>query len=376
MKVAQQIFNPARGWRTLGRRIPGDDAQLVLAFGGRHLLETEAPFAYLKAEYPRARIVLASTAGEIAGTEISEDHIVSTAISFEKTSVKCAAADVKEASESFAAGKALAGQLAGPGLVSIFVVSDGQRVNGTDLARGLGESLAAGVILTGGLAGDGTRFEKTLVGLDGHARPGRIVAIGFYGSHLHVRFGSAGGWSPFGPVRTVTRADGNTLFELDGKSALQLYKTYLGDKASELPGSALRFPLSVTPAGSGSGVVRTILSIDEKTGGMVFAGDIPNGALVRFMRASYEDLVDGAARAAEEALEPSPPSLVLCVSCVGRRIVLGQRVEEETEIVRDTLGDIPALAGFYSYGELSPSTGSGACQLHNQTMIITTMLEK
>ncbi|HXN35278.1 MAG TPA: FIST N-terminal domain-containing protein [Opitutaceae bacterium] len=376
MKVAQQIFNPARGWKTLGKRIPGDSAQLVLAFGGRHLLETGAPFEYLKVEYPRARIVLASTAGEIAGTEISEDHIVSTAISFEKTRVECAAADVEDASQSFAAGRALAGQLAGPDLVSIFVVSDGQRVNGTELARGLGESLAAGVILTGGLAGDGTRFEKTLVGLDEHARPGRIAAIGFYGRDLQVKFGSAGGWAPFGPVRTVTRAEGNTLFELDGKSALQLYKTYLGDKASELPGSALRFPLKITPAGAESGVVRTILSIDEKTGGMVFAGDIPNGALARFMRASYEDLVDGAAHAAEETLDSSPPSLVLCVSCVGRRIMLGQRIEEETEIVRDTLGPVPTLAGFYSYGELSPSSGSSACQLHNQTMTITTMLER
>jgi hypothetical protein len=94
------------------------------------------------------------------------------------------------------------------------------------------------------------------------------------------------------------------------------------------------------------------------------------------MRASYEDLVDGAAHAAEETLDPAAPALALCVSCVGRRIVLGQRIEEETEIVRETLGAIPTLAGFYSYGELSPSSGSSACQLHNQTMTITTMAEK
>jgi len=339
------------------------------------VLETEAAFSDLKAAYPRADIVLASTAGEIAGTEVSDDHIVATAISFGRTSVACVATEVSEVSQSFEAGKFLAMKLAGPDLVSIFVVSDGQRVNGTELTRGFNESLGAGVVLTGGLAGDGTRFEKTVVGLNENPRPGRIIGIGFYGKNLEVRYGSAGGWAPFGPQRTVTRAEGNALFELDGKSALELYRTYLGDQASKLPGSALRFPLSITPVGADSSIVRTILSIDEKNKSMVFAGDIPNGALVRFMRASYEDLVDGAAHAAEETLDKSPPDLVLCVSCVGRRIVLGLRTEEETEIVRDTLGTHPTLAGFYSYGELAPSSGSSACQLHNQTMTITTLRE-
>jgi hypothetical protein len=376
MNVSQQIFDAAKGWQDLGPPLPGQPADLVLAFGGRHLLETSAPFAYLKAKHPKAHIVLASTAGEIAGTEVSEDRIVATAMSFSSTQVRCAVTDVQDASQSFEAGKSLSNQLSGPDLVNIFLVSDGARVNGTELTRGFNESLAAGVILTGGLAGDGTRFEKTVVGLDENPRPGRVVAIGFYGEKLKVRFGSAGGWAPFGPMRSVTRASGNTLFELDGQSALQLYKTYLGDQAANLPGSALRFPLSIAPAGGTSSVVRTILSIDEKTESMVFAGDIPNKALVRFMRASYEDLVDGASQAAEETRGDAPPSLVLCVSCVGRRIVLGQRTEEETEIVRETVGATPALAGFYSYGELSPSAGSSACQLHNQTMTITTMREE
>ncbi len=376
MKVAQQFFDAAKGWQVLGEAIAGDSALLVLVFGERRMLESDAPYTYLKKAYPKANIILASTAGEIAGTEVSEDRIVATAISFEKTRVRCAATDVRDTTGSFAAGKILATQLAGPDLVNIFVISDGQSVNGTELTRGFNESMAAGVVLTGGLAGDGTRFEKTLVGLDENPRPGRVVAVGFYGKDLQVKYGSAGGWAPFGPMRTVTRADGNTLFELDGQSALQLYKTYLGDQAAHLPGSALRFPLSIAPLGADSVVVRTILSIDEKSESMVFAGDIPNGAHVRFMRASYEDLVDGAAHAAETTRDQSPPSLVLCVSCVGRRIVLGQRTEEETEIVRDTVGSHPTLAGFYSYGELSPSSTSSICQLHNQTMTITTMQER
>ncbi|HZZ18704.1 MAG TPA: FIST N-terminal domain-containing protein [Opitutaceae bacterium] len=375
MKTAQLVYDTFRGWSPARPQFPGESASLVLVFGGRHLLETPAPYEHLKAEFPNARIVLGSTAGEIAGTEVTENRVIATALYFDTTRVECAVTDVSDATESFEAGSILAKQLAGPGLVNIFVVSDGQRVNGTELTRGFNASLAEGVILTGGLAGDGTRFERTLVGLDEVPKPGRIVAIGFYGDALQVRYGSSGGWAPFGPMRTVTRSAGNTLFELDGQSAIQLYKSYLGDEAANLPGSALRFPLSITPSGGTSSVVRTILSIDEPTQSMVFAGDIPNNSLVRFMRASYEDLVDGAALAAAETRGGSPPSLVLCVSCVGRRIVLGQRTEEETEVVRETLGAIPTLAGFYSYGELSPSNGSAECRLHNQTMTITTMQE-
>jgi hypothetical protein len=292
-----------------------------------------------------------------------------------KTSVTCVATSVSGAACSYKAGRELATRLLGPDLVHVFVVSDGALVNGTELARGFTESLPAGVALTGGLAGDGARFEKTLVGLDEPPVSGRIVAIGFYGRDLKIGIGSAGGWSPFGPERVVTKAEGNVLFELDGQSALGLYKNYLGDQAAALPGSALRFPLCVTVPGGGQPVVRTILSIDEKAESMTFAGDIPAGARVRFMRASYEDLIDGAAAAATQTAGANQPELVICVSCVGRRIVLGQRTEEETEIVRETLGTAATCTGFYSYGELAPSGGLGACQLHNQTMTITTLRE-
>jgi hypothetical protein len=164
MKVAQQYFDAAKGWHVLGETIAGDSAQLVLVFGERRMLESDAPYAYLKKAYPKANIVLASTAGEIAGTEVSEDRIVATALSFGKTRVRCASTDVTDTTGSFQAGKILATQLAEPDLVNVFVISDGQRVNGTELTRGFNESLPAGVVLTGGLAGDGTRFEKTLVG--------------------------------------------------------------------------------------------------------------------------------------------------------------------------------------------------------------------
>lgn len=375
MKIEQRIFSPNTGWEKRSGGLDGRAPQIVLVFGGRHLLENPRSLDEVRSAYPGAQVIAASTSGEITDTEVTEDQLTSIAVAFEKSRVVCEATMVKSAAESYSAGRLLAGKLVDPELVHVFVVSDGALVNGTELALGFNEVLPPSVALTGGLAGDGARFEKTLVGLDEQPIAGRVVAIGFYGRHLKTSFGSSGGWEPFGPERMVTRASGNVLFELDNRSALELYKTYLGPHAAQLPGSALRFPLCVTPPGVSNPVVRTILSIDDTAQSMTFAGDVPMGSRVRFMRASYEDLINGAERAAEQTRTLSAPQLAVCVSCVGRRIVLGQRVEEETEMVRETLGPGAVLSGFYSYGELAPAGSATACQLHNQTMTITAWRE-
>ncbi len=375
MKVEQWAFSPTLNWRPFHGSLSGQPAQLVLAFGDRQLLAHQTGLAELRQRFPDARIVVTSSSGEILGTEIIEGGISATAIAFERTRLHCAAVNVTHGAESHVAACRLAEILREPDLAHVLVFSDGQRVNGAELARGFSEQLPPGVRLTGGMAGDGARFEQTLVGLDGPPVPGGVVAIGLYGRHLDVRFGCAGGWETFGPERTITRSTANMLYELDGEPALLLYKRYLGDQAAHLPGSALRFPLGVLETGSTHPVVRTILSIDETAGRMVFAGDVPQGSRAWLMRASYEDLIGGAEAAAEQTRSDAPPELAICVSCVGRKLVLGQRTEEETESVRAALGANTSITGFYSYGELAPNGGPGACRLHNETMTITTLRE-
>jgi hypothetical protein len=179
--------------------------------------------------------------------------------------------------------------------------------------------------------------------------------------------------------RRITRAESNVLFELDGEPALDLYKRYLGEHASSLPASGLLFPLSIrTGSEDMTPVVRTILSVDERARTMTFAGDVPVGYRARLMRANFERLLDGAsgaARATQDRLGQGSPELAILISCVGRKLVLRQRIEEEVEAVRDVLGPTTWLSGFYSYGEISPFTPSARCELHNQTMTITTLSE-
>jgi hypothetical protein len=285
--------------------------------------------------------------------------------------------DLATTSGSDDAGRKLAAAIDQRGLRHVLVLSDGQHVNGSDLVRGLGEGLPKGVSVTGGLAGDGARFEETLV-VAGELRSNAVAALGLYGPELHIGYGSLGGWDPFGPVRQVTRSDGNVLFELDGKPALELYKTYLGEHAAGLPATGLLFPLNVTKSEGERALVRTILSVDEARQSLTFAGDVPEGALAQLMKANFDRLIEGAEGAARASISASQGTveLALLISCVGRKLVLRQRTEEEVESVRDVVGEQAALTGFYSYGEICPAFAAADCQLHNQTMTITTLSER
>jgi hypothetical protein len=275
-------------------------------------------------------------------------------------------------------GVSIGQRLSAPDLRGVFVLSDGTKVNGSELCRGLNSVLPAEALVTGGLAGDGDRFRKTWVLENRKPTSGIVSAIGFYGERVVLGDGSKGGWDVFGLERTVTRSSGNVLFEIDGASALDLYKRYLGDLAAGLPANALLFPLRLRrKRADTTGLVRTILSIDEKAGSMTFAGDIPEGSLVQFMRANLDRLIDGAAEAAQSAKnkqEGAKQSLAIAISCVGRRLVLAERAEEEVEAVGAILPSGSQLVGFYSYGEISPSS-EGRCDLHNQTMTLTTLSE-
>jgi hypothetical protein len=159
-----------------------------------------------------------------------------------------------------------------------------------------------------------------------------------------------------------------------------LYKRYLGNYAANLPSSALLFPLSLILPDSDTSLVRTVLSVNESEGSMNFAGDLPQGEYVRLMKANVDKLIGGAHGAAimsAQSLKQDSPDLAILISCVGRRLVLKQRVEEEVEIVREVIGSHAAVTGFYSYGEISPLRPfDNHCELHNQTMTITVFKEE
>jgi hypothetical protein len=377
MQIEQTQWRSETGWSPAA---PGrlGNATMLFIFGSTALLKNTQQMRLLREAYPSAYLLGCSTAGEIIDTQVCDDSLTVTAVQFEDTTIHGTNITLKGEMDSYQAGKWLANHLPEERLAHVFVLSDGLKVNGSELVAGMSEHLPAQVTITGGLAGDGTRFRETLVVGDAAPSPDTIAALGFYGNRLRIGYGSLGGWDTFGPERLITSSKGNVLYELDGTSALELYKTYLGNYAAELPASALLFPLSVRLPDAAMPVVRTVLAVSDEHGTMTFAGDLPEGAYARFMKANFDRLVIGAASAAMtsyEAIGSTSPDLALLISCVGRKLVLKQRIEEEVEEVRQVLGKKTTLAGFYSYGEISPFTPGSKCELHNQTMTITTFAE-
>ncbi|MEI7663334.1 MAG: FIST N-terminal domain-containing protein [Bacteroidota bacterium] len=379
MKTEQSIFSQATGWVKKSDHGLGSKACLVFMFGNRDLLKEQQHIDFIKSAYPAAQIVGCSTSGEIYQEEVFNHNIVCTAVWFEKTEIKIASEPINTVEDSFQVGEKLAGELDKDHLVHIMVLSEGLNINGSELTKGLNHRLGDRISVTGGLAGDQANFAETVIVHNQAAVKNLVLAIGFYGDHLEVGYGSMGGWDSFGVDREVTRSKGNILYELDGQPALELYKRYLGSHAAELPASALLFPLSLRLKDSDIALVRTVLAVNEADGSMVFAGDLPMGEYVRLMKANFDRLIDGANGAAEmskTSLRNSEPDLAILISCVGRKLVLKQRVEEELERIREVLGSHPNITGFYSYGEICPiKPFEQHCELHNQTMTITIFKE-
>jgi hypothetical protein len=348
---------------------------MVLVFGAPEYYDNPDALTELIDAYPTSVVAGCSTAGEIHGATIEDLSLAVAVVEFESTSVRLATADICGA-DSRRAGTTLAAGLDAPDLAGVLVLSDGLSVNGSELASGLNAALTKPVPVTGGLAADGDRFVRTWVLVDGKPTSGKVTAVGFYGDAITIGHGSRGGWDIFGPEREVTRSEGNVLFELDGRPALALYKKYLGELATGLPATALLFPLALRVPDDEKRLVRTILSVDEAHQSLTFAGDIPEGHRAQLMQANFDRVIGGAEAAARAAaLDPDGRDfLSIAISCVGRRLVLGARTEEELEATLDILSDRAHQVGFYSYGELSPYS-PGTCDLHNQTMTLTTIAE-
>jgi len=379
MQTEQIVWSSQRGWSAPGGGKLSRPAQLVLVFGATPVLSSPQPLHQVAQRYPQAQIFGCSTAGEICGSRVFDDTLVATAISFNRTEVVCRKTAIGDGEESYAVGERLARSLEPEGLTHVLVLSDGLHVNGSELVRGLIAQLPEQIRVTGGLSGDGARFASTLVVADGEIQTNAVAILGLYGTDLQVGFGSLGGWDPFGPERLITKSEKNILYELDGHSALELYKKYLGKHAEGLPATGLLFPLSLRFEDRQQTLVRTILAVDEKNESLIFAGDVPEGAFARLMRANFDRLVDGAVLAAKssyQSIGSFAPELALLISCVGRKMILKQRVEEEVEGVTEVLGRQTCVTGFYSYGEISPGMDVGACDLHNQTMTITVFAER
>ncbi|TAL65922.1 MAG: hypothetical protein EPN84_00980, partial [Legionella sp.] len=370
-----------KGWSVSKLPTELDSEQtIVFIFAAPLFIDNQEPIKELANGFKNSKIIGCSSSGEIFGAHILDKSLSVVVVKFAKTPIRIVKAEVNNVKESFNAGQQILEQLGKDGLRGVFVLSDGLRVNGSELVKGLNKDAMDNLVVTGGLAGDGSNFKKTWTIYNGEILENHVVAIGFYGDHISIGHASKGGWDIFGPMRRITHSVGNVLYELDNQPALKLYKEYLGERAADLPSSGLLYPLAISDLSAKEPVqlVRTILAVDEKEQSLTFAGDVPVGFFAQLMRANFDRLISSASGAAENALigmgNSDSPVLAISVSCVGRRLLLGERTEEETESTLEVLPEGSTQVGFYSYGEVSPS-GLKDCELHNQTMTLTLLGE-
>lgn len=377
MKIEQKTWSSGCGWTLPTKGSLEHLAQLVLVFGSSDIIKQPDIFDEIREFYPHAYIFGCSTAGDICGIRVYDEHLTATAVYFEHTQVMGAQVKAGGMRSSFEAGQRIGLSIPGEGLTHVLLLSDGLTVNGSEVVKGLISVLPEKVSLTGGLAGDGENFKRTYVIANSPAETGIIALVGFYGDKINIGCGSWGGWDSFGPERKVTRSDGNILYEMDGRSALSLYRLYLGEYASGLPATGLYFPLNLRDNGSSVPVVRAIMKINEEDDSVTFFGDVPEGTYVRLMKANIDRLIEGAVSAAELSRRHADyAQLALLISCAARKAVMKQRTEEEVEAVQEVLGTGTVYCGFYSYGEICPYTIGAKAQFHNQTMTITTFSEE
>lgn len=380
MEIKQISIRKKQDFDLARKAIESLNPQLVLLFGAKFFFNDDLVEFYKSfSNESRGQWLGCSTAGEIYNKGVLENSLIITAVKFEKTNIYASQVSIANANDSHDCGVRLAESYSGKNLKFLFLLGRGVNINGTSLLAGLYSKISKNVIVTGGLAADNGEFKQTFCFFNGLISDSNVVSFALEGDTTKVGYGSYGGWKPFGPVRKVTKSNNNILYELDGEPALKVYKKYLGGDAVKLPAAGLRYPFAILNENEDeTGIIRTILGINEVEESLTLAGDISEEQNLRLMHADHNGLVEGAREAAKFSHQKSDKelrSLTLLVSCIGRKIVMGEDVDDEIDAVRDVVGDESCLSGFYSNGEFCPINKFMECKLHNQTMTITQITE-
>ena len=360
------------------------DHVAIFAFGDHTHFRNQTALHQLHTLNPDAHLIGCSTAGEILQGHVYDESLHAVRVEFEHSRLKSFSITLQDDISDRDTGKQLGQQICEseqPAMV--YILAEGIRINGDYFLEGINTTIPSDVLIVGGFAGDDASFKETFVVHNSTVNSRSVVALAIYGDHISTVQSSAGGWNTFGPLRLVTRSKETTVYELDGQPALELYKKYLGELAADLPASGLRFPLAITTSPSQSSkehIMRATLAINEEEQSISFGGNIPQGSTVWLMKANRESLISGAEDASQILIDRAPqdiPLLVLAVSCVSRRLVMGERTEEELDLLWESLPKGSILSGFYSFGEIAPgTTNPSRSVLHNQTMTLTMIYER
>ena len=281
--------------------------------------------------------------------------------------------------DSFTAGREAGLDLRGFAPDLIITFPDVLEMNATRFLLGLQDALGKDMPIVGGAPADDGAFKATYQIHGRDVMSGGAVGVALKGP-LAIVTAAKSGYTPVGATHTSTRVeDGKVVLEIDGRPALDIYRDYLGKRAAQMPAVSIEFPIGVVGGIEGTQrrtddallLVRAIFQVDEARGALILGGDVPEGAAIRVMRATKEDVVRGADEATVMALEAMPaPDLALIFSCMSRKSVLGPRFKDECRASFARLPEGLPRAGFYTFGELSPVQGTTMHHESTYTLVL------
>lgn len=315
--------------------------------------------------WPELELVGCSTDGEISSTVgKSQDSVVLALFGSERVGMRVGVGRNIFADPAAAARDAI--EAAKEGLDKdirlCIVVMEGLRVDACAVVETIQAALPSGAVVVGGLAGGGGGWDRTVQTIGREVLEGTVCVLLFAGP-LTVSAAAGNGWVPVGSMHRVTKSAGTRLSEIDDHAAVDLYTRYLG-------GHSLYHPLAVYPKDDGEFFIATSPSVDPD-GSVTVLNNVPTGSGVRLADAHADDLIVAAelvSREAAHAFRGLPVDAGLAFSCSGRRILLGSRVGEEIDLLRQSTGLGIPIAGFYSYGEICPLRGQHEARVHNSTL--------
>ena len=361
-----------KGW---SKPFPDWDSEntLVVVFAAYEYCDSPEPLKELCNAFPQSKIIGCSTPVVVLDGTLLAGAISVGIIHFKKTRIRLSYELVQDLEESRSAGRDLGKYLADDDLKGVLIFSDGATTEATDLVQGLQEMLPPNVTIAGGLASSHS-LDDTWILCNGELKRCHACAVGFVGNSVELTRATGGGWRLIGAECKATRTSGRTLFELNGEPAKDVYHRQVGsDIGFGLREASTRYPLTIRLPSLEMQIVRDVNSIDEKSGAIELAGDIPEGVMVQVMTTTEDEILDGVDEAIErmrsKTILPQNNALAVCVSCAGRRTVLLDKTRKEAALTHDGLGHGIHQIGMYAFGEIS-TTSSGPPHVHNETITI------
>ncbi|MGD8523131.1 MAG: FIST N-terminal domain-containing protein [Desulfobacterales bacterium] len=330
-----------------------------------NLKEVGAAFAKFNIE-----VFGASTSGEILNDEVHEGSIVAMLLDISPEAFRLNIFD-GEGKTSYQVGQSAAEWAKtvydNPALM---VVTAGLFTNGDQIVNGITDTMDRQVPLFGGRSGDDLRRQETFVFSASKTISNGVVALIFDQSTIDLQGIAVSGWKGIGTPKTITKAEGNIVYEIDNEPVLDMYNKYLniGDDI----GLALEYPLLLL-RDDGTFVMRVSATLNEDKS-MVYGGTMPEGSKVRFSMPPGLEVIDHAIEQVSAFHQQIPKSdAIVLFSCKARHMALGPMVEDEISAVHK-LWEVP-MVGFFTYGEIGP-VPQGRCDFHNHTLVPVLIKEK